>query len=75
LFVRPRLLSYQVYWSYWGALFATPLTWVFAVAAAADDAWLKTKEGGVAGQSFEEECLGGELDDYDEGEKVCRLCE
>lgn len=30
----------QVYWGYWGTLFATLLTWVFAVSAAADDAWV-----------------------------------
>lgn len=29
------------YWSYWGSLFATPLIWVFAVTAAASDAWVE----------------------------------
>lgn len=32
------LRSCQVYWGYWGVMFGTLLTWIFAVAAAADDA-------------------------------------
>eukprot|EP00752_Nemacystus_decipiens_P010840 g9638.t1 len=44
-----------VYWVFWGVLFGTVITWIFTVAAAADDAWFKY--AGVTFGSFEEDCL------------------
>ncbi|CAM9906449.1 unnamed protein product, partial [Ectocarpus sp. 6 AP-2014] len=38
----------QAYWGYWIILFVTTiLTWIFAVAAAADDAWIEDSEVGL----------------------------
>lgn len=30
---------WQAYWIYWGVLFATPVTWVFALAATVNREW------------------------------------
>lgn len=64
-----------MYWSYWGVLFATLLTWVFAVAAAADDAWLASKTGSGTGVSFEDACIAGTNDSAIDADKACDLCE
>ncbi|CAN0143068.1 unnamed protein product [Pylaiella littoralis] len=44
----------KIYWVYWGVLFATVLTWVFAVCAAASDGLISI--GSVNGISFEDDC-------------------
>ncbi|CAM9727466.1 unnamed protein product [Ectocarpus fasciculatus] len=49
-----------VYWGYWGVLFGTLLTWIFAVAAAADDAWL-----GGDGSNWDAAGLGEDCEDAD----------
>ena len=55
----------QAYWIYWGACFWTFVTWVFAVAAAADDAWISFD----GTNDFE---LGK---DCGEASSICRRCE
>lgn len=53
-----------MYWVFWGIASVTLLTWVFAVAAAADDAWWEwsnpygTAESGELGQ----DCSGWDCD-------------
>lgn len=56
----------KVYWIYWAASFATVITWMFAVGAAADDAWLE-----LEGYAFLE--LGVSCRSYTS--KICELCE
>lgn len=57
----------QAYWIYWSVMFATLLTWVFAVVAAADDAWLSNR--GVTWLALGEACVTWR---YNNG---CELCE
>lgn len=65
----PLPFPLQVYWSFWGVLFSTLLTWVFAVAAAADDAWIDSIW--FEGFEFSNECQ------FQTGtfETSCDICE
>ena len=61
----------QVYWGYWGTLFATLLTWVFAVSAAADDAWVSfpNVDWGLA-----EECTVDHYETDSHLDEACSMC-
>lgn len=61
----------QVYWSYWGILFASLLTWIFSVAAAAGESWT-THTDGSDGTSLENECAL--VTDDEELNKACDMC-
>lgn len=70
-----RLFFPQVYKIYWGALFATVLTWIFSVIAATGNGWMSL--GGVNALGFrigDPVCAMSAFIDPDFAE-ACSLCE
>lgn len=53
-----------MFWAYWSVAFATFITWIFAVAAAADDGWFEWGHLSLG------TCLGSDSEELE-----CGLCE
>lgn len=77
----------QIYWIYWGTLFASPLTWVLALAATVNEEWFtnlawEVSYGGHHGHFCSDKFLEENVSDFDVAdedvrdlEDMCSTCE